>query len=109
MKNINFAVIGAASRGGLARLAHQPSRGLVLKAAVDIDEDSFRNFKEWAEKVGHKDYYLSENYHQVLQDKDIHAVFITAPDYLHEEMAVDSLMAGKAVYLEKPMAITIEG
>lgn len=109
MKNINFAVIGAASRGGLARLAHQPSRGLILKAAVDIDEDSFKNFKEWAEKNGHKDYYLSENYHQVLQDKDIQAVFITAPDYLHEEMAVDSLMAGKAVYLEKPMAITIEG
>lgn len=109
MQKLNFGVIGAASRGRLARLVHQPERGLFLKAAVDIDESSLNEFKTWAEKVGHKDYYLSKDYHQILQDADIQAVFITAPDFLHEEMAVDALMAGKHVFLEKPMAITIEG
>ena len=109
MKNLNFGVIGAAGRGGLARNAHQPERGLVLKAAADVSEESLTNFKEWAEKANHKDYYVTKDYHQILADKDIHAVFITAPDFLHEEMTVNALMAGKAVYLEKPMAITIEG
>ena len=109
MKTINFGVIGAAKRGALARLAHQPARGLILKAAADINDDSLKNFKDWAEKVGHKDYIVTKDYHQILQDSNIHAVFITAPDFLHEEMAVDALMAGKHVYLEKPMAITIEG
>lgn len=61
MKIINFGVIGCASRGRLARLAHQPERGLILKAAADIDESSFQEFKTWAEKVGHKDFNLTKD------------------------------------------------
>ena len=36
-------------------------------------------------------------------------MFVTSPDFLHEEHAVAALEAGKSVYLEKPMAITVEG
>ena len=52
---------------------------------------------------------MTDDYRQLLALKDIGAVFVTTPDYLHEEHAVAALKAGKAVYLEKPMAITIEG
>jgi predicted dehydrogenase len=39
---------------------------------------------------------------------ELDAVFIMTRDYLHEEMAIAALDAGKAVYLEKPLALTID-
>jgi predicted dehydrogenase len=45
----------------------------------------------------------------MLQKEKLDAVFICAPDYLHEEMAIAALQRGIGVYLEKPMAITLEG
>ncbi|MEI8078532.1 MAG: Gfo/Idh/MocA family oxidoreductase [bacterium] len=42
-------------------------------------------------------------------DAGVDAVVIATPDWLHEEHAVAALERGLAVYLEKPMAITITG
>lgn len=39
---------------------------------------------------------------------DVDAVFIMVRDQYHKELAVAALEAGKAVYLEKPMALSIE-
>jgi predicted dehydrogenase len=48
------------------------------------------------------------DYRQVLEQKDIDAVFIGAPDHWHVPMAVDAVRAGKDVYVEKPVSHTIE-
>jgi len=47
-------------------------------------------------------------YREVLDNKEIDAVLIAAPDHWHVRMAVDALAAGKDVYLEKPVTHTIE-
>ncbi len=52
---------------------------------------------------------MTDDYRVLLAREDIEAVFVCSPDFLHEEHAVAALEAGKDVYLEKPMAITIEG
>jgi predicted dehydrogenase len=46
------------------------------------------------------------DYRRVLDRKDIEAVVIATPPFLHAEMAVAALQAGKHVYCEKPVAIT---
>ncbi|MCW5983461.1 MAG: Gfo/Idh/MocA family oxidoreductase [Bryobacteraceae bacterium] len=46
------------------------------------------------------------DYRRLLDDKSIDAVFIATPCYLHKEMAVNAVEAGKHVYCEKPVAIT---
>jgi len=43
------------------------------------------------------------DYHDVLDDKTIDAVFIATPDHWHVRIATAALAAGKDVYLEKPM------
>jgi predicted dehydrogenase len=39
---------------------------------------------------------------------EIDAAIVTTPDWTHADIAVDLLRAGVAVYLEKPLAITVE-
>jgi len=47
-------------------------------------------------------------YQDLLADKNVDAVFIMTPEHLHHDMAIAALRAGKHVYVEKPLAHTIE-
>jgi predicted dehydrogenase len=105
MKLIKIGVIGVGGRGAIAREAHLPEEGYKIVAGVDVNDAPLKKFKEFAGD----DAFISKDYKKLLAIKDIDAVFVTSPDFLHEEHALAALNAGKAVYLEKPMAITIEG
>ena len=104
MRTIKFGVIGTGLRSGLASLAHRPEEGWILGAAADPNEGRLKKFVE-----NYPDAKTFTDYRDMLACPEIEVVFITSPDYCHEEQACAALEAGKAVYLEKPMAITIEG
>ncbi len=48
------------------------------------------------------------DYRELLHDRSIDAVFIATPEHLHYPMLLAALQAGKHVYVEKPLAHTIE-
>ena len=78
-----------------------------LTAVCDHDPEMVEVFrKTYPDFAGVKVY---ADYKGLIKDPEVQAVFIAVRDQYHEEMAVAALEAGKAVYLEKPMAITIEG
>jgi predicted dehydrogenase len=52
--------------------------------------------------------YATTDYKEVLKDKNIDAVIIATRHNLHAAMAQEALDAGKAVFLEKPMALNTE-
>ena len=52
---------------------------------------------------------LHEDLHGLLGRKDVDAVVVTTPDYLHEEHCVAAFDAGKHVLVDKPLAITGAG
>ncbi len=48
------------------------------------------------------------DYRELLHDKNVQAVVIATPNYLHYEMALAALRAGKDLLLEKPMGINYQ-
>ncbi|MEX1042459.1 MAG: Gfo/Idh/MocA family oxidoreductase [Pirellulaceae bacterium] len=49
-----------------------------------------------------------ENYQELLARKDVDVVTIGAPDHWHAKMLIDACRAGKDVYCEKPLTLTID-
>lgn len=51
---------------------------------------------------------IHEDYRRVLDRPDIDAVMIAVPDHWHAAIAIAACRAGKAVYCEKPLTLTID-
>jgi predicted dehydrogenase len=104
MDKLRIGVIGVCGRGSLANNWKDSSRAEVV-AGVDVKEENLADFKSrFGDSV-----FTTLDYREMLDRDDIDAVMIASPDFMHEEHAVAALQAGKHVYLEKPMAITVEG
>lgn len=102
---LRLGSLGAGNRGRICRLAHRPEEGVELVAICDPLPEVHEEYRQTVRP----DIQAYTDYHLLLDKAEVDAVFITAPDYLHEEMAVAALKRGIGVYLEKPMAITLEG
>ena len=50
----------------------------------------------------------TKDYRDILADDSIDGVVIATPEHLHQRMTLDALAAGKHIYVEKPLAHTIE-
>ena len=105
---VKFGVIGANPKLRANFVFHNFDRDKgELVAICDIDPDSIAAFREAYPEMANVRTY--RDYRELLADPEVEAVFVMVRDAFHEEMAVAALEAGKHVYLEKPMAITIEG
>jgi predicted dehydrogenase len=97
-EKIRCAVIGAGAIG-LEQLAGFKSHPNVELAGVA--EVHAQRREEAAKKY---DIRGVEDYHELLRDPSIDAVSIGLPNFLHAEVAIAALKAGKHVMLDKPMA-----
>lgn len=74
-----------------------------LDIICEADEGRLKQIK--------KDYpniHATSSYADVLKARDIDAVVIATPSQSHYQMARDALLAGKDVFVEKPLALTSE-
>ncbi|RMG38863.1 MAG: gfo/Idh/MocA family oxidoreductase [Planctomycetota bacterium] len=103
--------IGTGSRWGAVGPAAMRYSDCVAVCDVDARHAAAakeRTLKERAKygQPGHVDVY--EDYRKVLDRKDVDVVTIVTPDHWHTKIAIEAMQAGKDVYCEKPLTLTIE-
>ena len=73
-------------------------------ALCDVD----RHVREQARASFGSTPRIFEDYRDLLNRSDVDVVMIGAPDHWHVKMAVDACRAGKDVYVEKPISLTVD-
>lgn len=76
---------------------------LQVAALCDVDESRLKSGARRAQEA-----QSFANHAELLEQDGIDAVIVATPTYLHRQIAVDALAAGKHVYCEAPLAHSIE-
>lgn len=104
-REIRTASIGVGNRGTSLLKQTLQQANVRVAAICDTAADARDRAQSLAKRDNPKSF---TDYRQVLDLKDVDAVHIATPCYLHAEMAAACLEAGKFVYCEKPVGITPE-
>src|SRR5690606_12022128 len=96
---IQIGLIGAGIQGTYDTSTALQVDGVKLVAVCDL----YNGRLDRAKEVWGSDLFVTRDYRELLNRKDIDAVIIATPDHWHKRILIDSLKAGKAVYCEKPM------
>lgn len=108
---INLGFIGTGKQvSGLLRYMGK-LKETVIVAASDVDSQKLAKFVQAATLVndqktshpvlGHHDY------RELLSRTDVDAVVVASPDHWHAMHVIDAAKAGKDIYCEKPLSLTI--
>jgi predicted dehydrogenase len=102
---IKFGIIGVGGMGNghLEKLLeHKDENNIEVVAVCDVYQRRLTKAMNKCKGEGYLDY------RKLLERKDIDAVLIATPDHWHSKLCIDAMDAGKHVYVEKPMTLTIE-
>jgi predicted dehydrogenase len=107
---IRMGVIGTGGRGRylIERSFEGNSGRFTVDAVCDTYAGNLAKGKDVVATRSGKTPRGFVDYRELLAEKELDAVIIATPEHLHHRMLLDALAAGKHVYVEKPLAHTIE-
>ncbi len=100
---VRLGYIGVGNRGDQDHDAFLECGGNEMAAVCDLRDD-YMNFAVKKSRATPKKY---KEYRNLLDDKNVDAVVIATPDHWHALMFIDACEAGKDVYVEKPLSLTV--
>jgi len=104
MKKVKFCLIGA-GRAGMVN-ARNFEFNIDESEVVAVVDPNLEAARKAAEELNANDYYGS--FDEALIESDFDAVCIGAPTFVHCEAVVKAAEAGKHIYSEKPLCISLE-
>ena len=107
---ITVGVIGC---GKMANEYHLPellkATDVRILAVCDVDAQRRDYAKQRVDRhYGNQDCHATQDFREIVGDQKIDAVCIATPDHWHAIPAIEACRAGKDVYCEKPLTLTIE-
>ncbi len=87
--------------------AHDHARFGDIVAVCDVDANH-RERARVQDHIGKGKADSVEDYRRVLDRKDVQVVSIVTPDHWHTKIAIEALQAGKHVFCQKPLTLTLE-
>ncbi|MFD1630144.1 Gfo/Idh/MocA family protein [Pseudopedobacter beijingensis] len=110
---INIGWIGTGKQSFPLIKGFSRCKEVIIPALCDVDSQKLNNFVNVVGKAQSEAQKAAttiktyRHYRELLERKDIDAVIIATPDHWHAQMAVDAAKAGKDIYCEKPLSLTI--
>src|SRR6266481_6384748 len=98
---IGFIGLGGQGNSNLSQLIKN------AVAVCDVDKKHLATTKARVEKANNRPCAAYGDYRKLLEDKSIDAVLIATPDHWHALTTINACEAGKDVYCEKPLSLTI--
>lgn len=101
--DLRIGVVGVGQRALVAAHAHRPGRGATVVSCADPGAAGRSYARELfgSDAVRHHD-------HAAMLIDDLDAAMVLTPDHLHAGPVLDLLRAGVAVFVEKPLAVSVE-
>jgi predicted dehydrogenase len=100
--SVAFIGVGRMGRSNLHFAMQQPE--IEVAAICDV----YQPCLDLAMKMAGGRPKAIKDFRQILEDKSIDAVCIATPDHWHPYLTVEACKAGKDVYVEKPISVTVE-
>src|SRR5262249_10190335 len=81
---------------------------LTFTLGCDVDESHRKRATETMRQRGFKDFEAkTKDFRELVGDKSLDCVLVATPDNWHAQVAIEALKAGKDVYCEKPLTLTV--
>ena len=103
MRQLNIGIIGCGKIAETHAQALMKCDDAALVWASDIDEQRVRQFAQ-----NYNIPHYTTNHVEMLNSPEVDAVFVCTPSHLHKDIVISSAKAGKHVFCEKPIALSLK-
>jgi len=99
---VKIGILGAGFMGSMHATCCSASDGIVISWIADVE---FQKAKDLAKRYNAA---ATQRPEEVIADSEVDIIDVCLPTYLHPQYTLQALEAGKHVFCEKPIALTVE-